>query len=229
VEFSGDLMKEYKVVAVLCATKETEGLNRAVSSLLRNGILVEVYGMGKEWEGNGMKQVAALDIANKYQGKADFILSLDGYDTITIAPVQEIIEKFLSFRHPMVIGAEVNCWPDKDKASLYPTASTRFKHLNGGGYIARIDYLAVMLKEWGMTSEFKASSDQRWLTKVFLDNPGCMKIDYECAIFQNLCRIKKEEFIVCGNRLINRTTHQMPCILHGNGHGDMSWYEKVTK
>lgn len=220
-----------KVIAVLCATQETEGLRRSRESLLKHGIEVFVYGLGQEWKGNGMKQVAALVAAQKFQGQFEYLLSLDGYDTICIADEDEIVDKFHSFNHPMVIAGEMNCWPDSKRASLYPPPRTNspFRFLNGGAYLSRIAYAAAMLPEWGVSMDFQAASDQRFLTDNFLKYRGSMMIDEECSIFQCLCEISPDSFLRSGKRLINKTTFRMPCILHGNGHGNMDWYWEIAK
>ena len=117
-------MKETgKILAVLCATQETEGLKRSIESLRRHGIEMYVYGMGQTWEGNGMKQVADLNAAEKFQGKFDYILSLDGYDTLCLADEDEVLSKFMAFQNPMVICAEMNCWPNSISRDSRPPAS----------------------------------------------------------------------------------------------------------
>ena len=56
-----------------------------------------------------------------------------------------------------------------------------------------------------------------------------MKIDTECVIFQSLCDIKPEDFVMSGRRVISRTTYRMPCVLHGNGHTNMDFYWNLIK
>ena len=215
-----------RILAVLCATQETEGLKRTQHTLNKFGIDYRVYGLGMEWQGNGMKQVAAWKISNEVLGQYKFILSLDAYDMLCVAPEDEIIWKFMSFQHPMVISAEINCWPDDELRSKYPPPRTQspYRHICGGAYMAQTEYIAKMLSVWGVNEEFRASSDQRFLTKCLLENTGCMKIDEEAVLFQNLCKVPVENFHDIGSRMINKTTFQIPCFIHGNGQTDMSWY-----
>ena len=225
-------MKETgKILAVLCATQETEGLKRSIESLRRHGIEMYVYRMGQTWEGNGMKQVAAQYAAEKFQGKFDYILSLDGYDTLCLADEDEVLSKFMAFQNPMVICAEMNCWPNAKMACRYPPArsDSPFRFLNAGAYMAQTDYLVAMLKDWGITKEFKADSDQGFVTENFLSHPGCMVIDEACSLFQSLCDVKPEQFFQSGKRFINKKTFQVPCVLHGNGHTNMDYYWDIIK
>ncbi len=221
-----------RVMAVICATDEKNvGLERSRTTLEKHGIQVFLYGLGEPWQGNGMKQVAAQIAAEKFQGQCDFILSLDGYDTLCFADEDEIVEKFMAFRHPMVIAAEMNCWPDVQNACRYPRSRTSspFRFLNGGAYMAQTDYLVAMLREWGITKDFQAGSDQGFLTDKFLTYPGSMMIDEECSLFQTLCGVKPEHFYRSGKRVIHKKTYQVPCVLHGNGHMDMDWYWGITQ
>ena len=216
-----------RIIASLCATGQCEGLDRATSSLERHGIPYNVYGMGMPWVGNGMKQVAALATARRAVSEHyEFVLSLDGYDTLCLADEWEIVGKFLALSHPMVICGEMNCWPDPRLACRYPPAvsSSPFRFINAGAYIAYTGYLLAMMDRWGITESFEAGSDQGFLTERLLSDPGCIHIDSECNIFQALCGLKPDFFVCSGGRVVNPITHRIPCILHGNGHVDMSQY-----
>lgn len=220
-----------KIVAVLCSTQENEGLRRSKASLSKNGIDVVVFGMGEAWQGNGMKQVAALSVARQSLGKYDLVLSMDAWDTLCFASHDEIVSKFWSFGHPMVVSAERNCWPDAKMASRYPSIATnsQYRFVNGGGYIAQTEYLVTMLEEWGVSKDFRQESDQRFLTQVFLKNPRCMRLDTECVIFQTLWELTSADFIQGGRRIINKENFSMPCIAHGNGHANMDWCWEMIK
>lgn len=220
-----------RVLASLCATENTPGLQRCIETLRRNGIEQYVYGLGEQWQGNGMKQVAALHVAQMFLGKYKFILALDAYDVFCLAPEDEIIWKFMSFQHPMVIAGEINCWPDKDRTKDYPAprCQTPYKHLNGGAYMAQTEYLAWKLKEWGVSPDFRAPSDQRFLTDQYLKDHRSMKIDEECVLFQTMCRADLKKLVFSGRRLVNLETETVPCFLHGNGKAKMEPFWDVIK
>jgi len=153
---------------------------------------------------------------------------MDGFDTICLADVKEILEKFIAFNHPWVASAELNCWPRSDYAYRYKhTSDSSYRFLNSGTYIANIEYFLSMLNEWGVTGDFRASSDQLFLTERLLENQSAIALDTQCVLFQTLGGGSAQDFIFTEHRVINRATSRMPCIIHGNGHTEMVPYYRL--
>lgn len=141
----------------------------------------------------------------------------DAWDTFALA---EWDDKFLPEK--MLISAEKNCYPHKEKASRYPGCETEWKYVNGGGFITTCEYFWKLYEE----SHKQDDNDQDWLTEVFL--AGKSQLDTGCNVFQTIAFESDKDFSrrieptkhngqwPDNVRLYNNFTKSMPLFIHGN-------------
>jgi hypothetical protein len=201
IMFTDNLEKEqYKLVRKIAESK---------------GVPCHVY--SGQWRGFGEKLVMGQKAARELTQYTHLML-IDAFDVIVMATVDEIMSRYLEFGHPFVCQAENNCWPDKEKASRYPECNTPWRYLNSGLYIAEREYLGQLWEKHGPIDP--CVYDQGWVTDVFLNDPGCIKLDTNCVLFQSLlASIKNLELI--NGKLHNTLTDTYPLIAHHHGGQDI--------
>jgi hypothetical protein len=146
------------------------------------------------------------------------LMLIDAYDVIVMGSADEILERYLEFNHPFVCQGEVNCWPDANKEPQYPACSTPWRFLNSGLYVAERKYLGQIWEKQGPIDI--TVDDQRWLTDVFLNDPGCILLDTECKLFQGLLG-SQHLLEMVGGRLHNKKTDTYPLLAHHHGGADI--------
>lgn len=195
-----------------------------VKSLLdRHGIQYQMYGLDRNWRGFGAKLRSAYRAALELEWH-DYILLLDPPDCVPLGGPEAILERFEAFRHPWVCAAEPNIWPAGSfRTEDYPETQSPWKYLNSGSYLVERRYLKECFQRWapeGPDSIPTRVDDQQWLADKFIHEPGCIKLDTGCQLFQ--CLIGGWwAFEVEPGRLYNKVTGTEPLILHHNGGGDI--------
>lgn len=195
--------------------------------------------------------------ADNYTGDATHILYTDAFDTVALGPLQEVIDKFdmaisktgytANFPHrKMLISAEKNCYPHPERAGDYPETTSAWKYVNGGGWIAEIEYFKYLCNKENLNP---GSHDQVWLMEAYLHNQSEIKLDTQCEIFQSIAFSNLDEWyaskmigqvginetngkIILGEtgiRLTNVVTRTQPIFFHGNGHTEMDWVYKILE
>lgn len=168
--------------------------------------------------------------ANSYAGDATHMLYTDAFDTLALAGPDEVEQKLLKIRFEsecrMLISAEKNCYPHPERAIDYPNPGTPWKYVNGGGWIAEIEYFKYLCSKENLNP---SSHDQVWLMEAYLNNRDEIKLDSNCEIFQTIAFSYKEEWSQQGNRLVNVALNTIPVFFHGNGHTDMDWVYKILE
>ena len=109
-----------------------------------------------------------------------------------IAIVENIIKKYKSFNKPIVFGAELYCWPDSDKASLYDTQNEYFKYLNSGLYIGTAGTIKSMLINYKGGEDV---DDQRFWTEQYFANKDKIALDTKAELFLNCADMDNERRI----------------------------------
>jgi hypothetical protein len=163
----------------------------------------------------------------------DIVCFVDAYDVLVNGSVEEMIRKFRSYRSDLVIGAELNSYPEGyDHAYPATGSATNYLYVNSGGYIGYKRAIAKLF-EWKSSDEiFQICShggDQHYFIQYYLAHVSaetCMLgskmhrsvcLDTEAAIFQNMFKTNWSEFDFIGGRLYNRALKQQPCFIHFNG------------
>ena len=184
---------------------------------------VEIINLGENhpWRDpmNNLGGMPKIQLINEYLAtvkEEDIVLFMDGYDTFLADSPQAILERFGQMEADIVFGAESECWPLPENASLWPDTETPYRYLNSGLYIGK----AKALHDFISQSQDGSSNndDQLYCQNRYLNNktPWVVKLDTEAYIFQN----HDPDIRVVMGQLWNDKTGCCGCIYHGNGGND---------
>lgn len=169
--------------------------------------------------------------AEGYTGDATHMLYTDAFDTLALAGPEEVVGKMPECK--MLISAEKNCYPYPERADRYPDTGTPWKYVNGGGWIAEIEYFKYLCSKENLNPN---SHDQVWLMDAYLNNREEIKLDTQCEIFQTIAFSNIDEWkrIDCMSEVIqyrfnNIGTGTRPVFFHGNGHTEMDWVYQILQ
>ena len=194
-------MQKIKVVTV--ATRETPELKALIRSAKSNGMDLTVLGLGEKWQGFGTKIILTRDYLQTLEGYTHFIF-VDAYDVLFLKPITELPNKIL-------FSAEKACYPDWNKAELYPPNKSQWKYLNSGTYSAPIKEYLELIANNPVTFDV---DDQRYFTDIFLK--GGIELDYNCKLFQSFAFSADADFTIT-DTITNNLTNTQPSIIHFNG------------
>ena len=179
------------------------------------------YIMKTEWNGYFDKIKYTKEIIQTFDDN-DIICFIDAYDVLSLCSESEILNKFKEYNCDLLIGSELNCFPESYK-NLYPNinSSTNYKYINSGGYIG---YKHAI---WNLMT-FKSDSeiyricqncgDQTYFKEYYLSNiSDKIKLDTSQKIFQNMHWVSWNDFVIVNGRIINTILDEKPCFIHFNG------------
>jgi hypothetical protein len=162
----------------------------------------------------------------------DIVCFIDAYDVISLGSSDEIISKFKSYNCNLLLGSELNSFPEKYRAQ-YPKSEsyTNYLYVNSGGYIG-YKHAIMDLMTWKKDNEIISicsdGSDQAYFIEYYLNNMGHrVKLDIFQKIFQNMYFVSWNEFYIHMGRFVNVILNERPCFMHFNGHSSrtISWYD----
>ena len=158
--------------------------------------------------------------AESYTGEATHMLYTDAFDTLALGELPDI--------EPckMLISAEKNCYPHPERKGEYPEVQSAWKYVNGGGWIAEIEYFKYLCGKENLNT---GSHDQVWLMDAYLNNRDDIKLDTQCRVFQSIAFSHQHEWDIVDGRMINKVTGTVPVFIHGNGHTEMGWVYKILE
>ncbi|MDB4435697.1 glycosyltransferase family 25 protein [bacterium] len=175
-------------------------------------------GTNVEWKGTDMSGAGGghkVTIFREYLNTlpdSDVVLFTDAYDVIYNADIQEITRRYLGFKKKVVFSAEQYIWPDKSLADKFPQCDTKYKYLNSGTFIGRVDELKRIVAD-SEIAEYE--DDQLFYQKAFLSGKYDIALDSECYIFQT--HDTDTYFEYDQKKVFNPITNAYSCIYHGNG------------
>lgn len=210
------------------ASDHTNGLKQLLKTCEHNGLKVDVLGLGLPYRGNPQR----FEYIKKYIRNIpdeDLVLVTDAYDVLIFAREEEIVEKFLSFNHPCVFAAETHLYPRTHVGHLekkFPKSPTRFKYLNGGGYMASAQTLRKILNE--LKYDRDGYSDQLAWIPYYVDHQDTIMLDFNCVLFLAMHGVYRKhiEFDYENKRIELLLTGTKPAVIHGNGMGK-SFYQHI--
>jgi hypothetical protein len=160
----------------------------------------------------------------------DIVCFVDGYDLFVNSKTDEIIQKFLDYKCDLLLGTELNCYPEneiiKKKMDEIPCL-TNYRYINSGGYIGYASAIRKLLT-WKTPEEIikicNEGTDQLYFTEYFLTNN--IERDYRQKIFQNMYRVSWNEISVKNSRFYNKKIDEYPCFVHFSGQSDITKHSK---
>jgi len=208
--------------------------NLLMKSAKKNNINIYIDGIGKKWNGFHDKLISF----NKFIKNIDdnkIVMCLDAYDTIIFDNSENIKNKFLKFKKPIVISAEIYCWPDGGIWEHYPKNNKKFKYVNAGSYMGYAKDLKIMLKSYEkynfncptyLNKKHDVHDDQRCLTTYYLNNTDKCALDYNQSIWSLANGTKNNDYtFVSYNKFFNNITNINSSIFHYNS--SQSWYKNT--
>ena len=210
-----------RVLVCTIATHETEGLAAMKKSCRIFQIPMVIFGWGQEYRGASWRLKLLYEQLLQQKRKYDHVLLIDGFDSIFAASLGEIMRKYAAMKTRFLMSGETNCWPPFGPSPEdYPSAPTRYRYVNSGGYIGRIDYLIQVMTEFDVAGMPDYQSDQHLWADVYVSGKTEMKLDHYCQIFQ--CLWDADGDLTYGEKIYNHLTGSHPGIFHGNGRTDMT-------
>lgn len=206
------------------ASHHTRRLTQLLESCKRQGISLDILGMGKPFRGFTEKIIQVQEYLETLPD-SDVVMFVDAYDVLILATGEHILDAFLSMNAPFIVSGEKICFPDKELACKYPKSPTPFAYINSGGYIGYVGYIKQLFKDF---PSFKAEDDdQRLVTTNYLEHPDKYCIDYHCQIFLTTYDMRYDELDIDKKRgaVHNVVTHTTPCVIHGNSKS--LWYQYI--
>ena len=208
---------EQKLHVYTVATRHGPELDALRASCHRKGLGLHVLGINNLWQGFGNKYLWTAEYLDLQRlPDDDVMVFVDAYDVLALADEREILEKFRASGARIIFTAEKTCYPDPELAERFPPSPTPFRFLNSGGAIGHVSDIRAMIGAVGFQT---TDDDQRAITRYFLDHPGTVVLDTQCAFFLPLFAVDDAELAVDPGegRVLLHATGQRPCFLHGNG------------
>lgn len=145
------------------------------------------------------------------------ILAADGYDTLAVAPAENLLQRFAEMQADQVVSGERTCWPDQALAARFDALAGEdpapYRYPCSGAVMGFGPSLLDTLSGAGQPGE---SDDQLYLQRRILSDPGRWRIDREAYLFQSINRAEGDVGRQRGNAF-NQATQCYPAILHANG------------
>jgi hypothetical protein len=167
--------------------------------------------------------------------KEEIIVFVDAWDVVFASSVESVVNRFKDFNTEIIFGAEKNCFPSCFKREYDRLgSSSSYKYLNSGVIIGYTGAMMITLEAMdapnlpvdyydGRTGRNYHFNDQANYMDMFLRKPVNMKLDYGCAIAQNMQDVEEGDLDFSGDRIRNTETNTYPMIIHFNGGSKDKW------
>lgn len=228
---------EPKIHYYTYSNKAHPGLDKLLKSARHFKIPLKVLGIPYPtyqgpplpFDGYLCKLKALLEELNKGEiSDSDIVLFTDAFDTFFIAGGEVILRKFLAFGVPIVMGAEKNCFPLKDREGDFPKSPSSFKFVNCGFYIGyckevrdALHSVLTMRCPMGVSSGDFSNDQTRFILYYLSPENRTLHLDTTTQLVLNTYSVGKEEvkFSKKAPHLMVRETKNHPCVIHFNGSG----------
>lgn len=229
----------HQLHALTYSNKKHTGLKNLFRSAKTYGVPLEVLGIpSADYAGPDLPFKGTMDKfvhLNRYLDQQmiaddDLVLFLDAFDTLFLTGPETIVERFLEFNAPIVMGAERHCWPLHSLSDRYPKAPTSHRYLNSGFFIGYAGEIKQMVKDVLNTKlpkdiqVKKPNGDQIRVTCYYLDSlkNGTSRIVLDHAnrlVLDTTSKMSADEMAIIPSplRLVVKETGNTPCVFHANG------------
>jgi len=207
-----------------------------------NPLVLNEQLMGSSFNGLGTKPRWLYKAIKDKIIDTSHIIFTDSWDMIFCTSPLEIMERYISFSHPIVVSAERNCFPDDLKAEYDKLESpTPYKYLNSGFIVGETEAILEILEAMDLPnqpedhrrpdgSNFHLNDQALWLEQA-IKHPELITLDRYQTLSQTLHDVSIDEFDFSEARIRNKLTGSYPCTLHFNGGSkdNMSLREPILK
>lgn len=200
-------------------TNDTEKAKRFIQSAQHYGWNLEVLLVNGEYPGANAKFKAILESIPRLRARGlTHLVSIDAFDTVVVNNMQHFLGRMHDLNFPaLVLAAETNLFPDKERLDEWPVTGTRWRFVNSPFILDLRQPIPAGFEDIG------DDDDQRHLCNWYLDKGRYNKnvvLDSKCMFYQTLFGVDKSIF---GSDYGNKETATYPIFFHGNGHADMDW------
>lgn len=221
-ELSADDLAQRLHVVTVCSRMH-RNLDKLITSAKKWGMDVTILGMDKPYPGSGTKLTYIREYLNTLD-ESDLVLFVDAFDVIIIGDSKQIVDRFLSFKAPLVISADTHCYPSQYKTQ-YPESEGSWRYINTGTYMGYVSAIKKWLDDMKPLSD---RCDQRQTQEHYFaksENQKFFVMDTQCKLFLTLYRVKEEQVSIQKNAgritCVPHETH--PCVIHANGKSFFIW------
>tara|TARA_Y100000816_G_C26070016_1_gene562725 strand:- start:50 stop:814 length:765 start_codon:yes stop_codon:yes gene_type:complete len=189
-----------------------------------NGVEIKFIKLDK-WKGFSHRLREYLKFIQKYDDN-EIICFIDAYDVLINNTFEDLLSKFKESSCELLIGAEINCFPDTHKPlydKLYEShvIESNYIYPNGGTYIGYKHALEKMYK-WKTKEETKLIckkyGDQAYVSEYYMNNKlESIKLDSDCKTFQNMHMVPWKDLNFIDGKMYNTIKKTYPCFIHFNG------------
>ena len=182
----------------------------------------QVLGSGEPgWDTSGTGGIQKLRWLHRALEAGDLrhsvVLAVDGYDTVAVAPADNLLQRFAEMQADLVVSGERTCWPDRALASRFDALAggdpAPYRYPCSGAVMGFGGSLLDALSGAGRPGE---SDDQLYLQRHVLSDPGRWRVDSEAYLFQSINHAEEDVGRLRGHPY-NHATGCYPGILHANG------------
>lgn len=182
-------------------------------------------GMGKKYIGHYMKDLEMIEYLKKID-KNDIVTFVDGFDSLILSPLEEILAKFKASGAELLLSVENIGMLSFIHATVFEKVQGYY--LNTGLYMGRAGFLLNFLEDMYKLPYDKKSNQKTWCSYLFkLESEkkfDGIKLDEKSEIFlnhsfttSNNLKFKKED------KRIHIKGNEKPCFIQGNGCEDMTY------
>ena len=220
-----------KLQIVTVATHKLGYLEQLIVSCKRAGTELKILGLGDKWEGFFTKLKLMHDFLSSVE-PSTIIVFIDAYDVIMLGNVDELLQRYLAFNKPIVLGVETkNSWFKWNVEKFY-FGTYKEEIISAGGYMGRAGFLLEMCKNFGDHENDQiylnrlARENKTWYEKhTALDMDGDIFYNATCDSFLGHLHIKSCNIgLNFTNGMLCKEDGIQPIFLHGPGGIDISPY-----
>jgi hypothetical protein len=189
-------------------------------------------GEGKKYIGHFMKDLEMISYLKTDKVKDDdIIVFVDGFDTLLLSDIDEIIDKFKSFDCKLLLSVENVGGLQFIHSAVFQKVNGKF--INTGIYMGYAKFLREFLEDMYSKDFDKKSNQKTWAN--YLDNNNKnkfidIKLDIDSEIFLNYSFTTTNHIKYRNKRVVIKKEKKefFPCFIQGNGGEDLSKVIKLT-
>lgn len=215
-----------KKLAVLtaCFHYNDEPIYRLQNTCEKFGVQFFYYGLREKFTNWRQAKLERLrQILPELVEQTEYILFTDGFDSFLLRDPEGLIEAFNSYNAPLLVSAEKSCAPIATLADEYPVSPTKFRFVNGGGFMGRtadvsriVGTMEARYRNYHRP-EFQFGNDQIDWTYAFLEKDLKIALDTQCKIFLSMGEVEPTEYEWDNKGLKVLESGEYPYVIHFNG------------
>jgi len=193
-------------------TRPTPGLVRLQSSLSKFSTTINLLGTAEgEYWGHGWRWKTLIRAVKN--SAADTVVFCDGYDSVCLDSLANMLVKFTALAHPIVFSYEPQTQPEPWLA------------LNPGLMMAQRSALLTEFSDETLEALFPDHfNDMYQIQSLYSWKPDAFKLDVQGVLFHTIGP-RSPELVTQNNRLVNPSTGRSPAFVHAPNRGDLSKVE----